>query len=227
MAFISFIVGLPLMIIATSIVSILVEWVLIYSCDDGRSSMPTMCVISGFEVGMGEGHSKMMLNKEAMHLNSAFKESIIGSSPVIAIGEIIRWMDKNILEPVGYDKYKTRNLRNQTATWKYAVASVNIFKVVVLRVCVLLFSLPAYLLFGVVGVTCGLVWRDLRRFGASLESVDRFHLSLSLLKPSVVLCFVVYLSWPNAVSPALIVVPFAALFGYALFLVSSNYKKYL
>jgi len=72
----------------------------------------------------------------------------------------------------------------------------------------------------------GLVERDLRRYGAGRESSDKYELSRKLIVPSIAVCFLLYLSWPNSINPATIVVPFAAFFGYSLHLTASNYKKH-
>jgi len=207
------------------IMSVLVEWCVMYSCNKGPEE--GVCKFVQFSPNMGSEHSRLMLRQEALYLNEHFKKSIMGSEPIKLAGETITWVDQNIFVPIGINAYKVKAEHEKSWAWEYLMAAYNIVKVVVLRLCVLFLSLPAYLLFLVVGVTTGLVRRDLRKFGAGRESTDRFELSTRLITPSVVLCFVVYLSWPNSINPALIVVPFAALFGYALHLTTANYKKYL
>lgn len=219
-----FLIALPVTVFVTMMVSILVEWALMFHCnEDGRS---TVCQFAEFKKGMGVNHSRNMLKVEAGYVNAHFKESIMGSAPVLVAGKVITWTDKKIFEPLGIDKYKSKSDQERSAAWKYLVSAYTIVKVVLLRLCVLLLSIPAYLLFAIVGVVTGLVQRDLRRWGAGRESTDRFEISTKLITPSIILCFLFYLSWPNSINPSLIVVPFAAMFGYALHLTASNYKKY-
>ncbi|WP_045391787.1 TIGR03747 family integrating conjugative element membrane protein [Vibrio rotiferianus] len=209
---VNWVLGIPVAILITLIFSIVVEWV-------------GMNLIWQDE---GVNHSKAMFISEARYLNKHFQDSLIGSSPVRFIGFTIKVIDDEVFKPIGMGWYKNRTYRGwRKVVWQHVVSAYYISKVVVLRVLVLLFSIPAYLLFGVVGIVTGLVERDLRRFGAGRESSDRYELARKLVFPSVSLCFILYLSWPNSINPALIVVPFAAAFGWALHLTFSNYKKYL
>lgn len=219
-----FLMGLPITIFVTVIISILVEWALIWHCNPGPDSR--VCSFSGFDAGMGVEHSRAMLRAEAIYVNTHFKDSLMGSKPVEMAGELIAWTDKNIFFPIGIEKYRNKAEQERDSAWQYFMSAYTMVKVVLLRLCVLFLSLPAYLLFAVVGIVTGLVERDLRKFGAGRESKDKYELSTRLVTPSIVLCFVCYLSWPNSINPAYIIVPFAALFGYALHLTASNYKKY-
>ncbi|WP_157823681.1 MULTISPECIES: DUF4400 domain-containing protein [Pseudoalteromonas] len=219
-----FIISLPLTVLVTMIISILVEWSLLYYCDDGPDS--NICQFTDFKPEMGADHSKIMLNQEAKYINTHFKESIVGSTPIKLAGSSIRWFESNIFKPLGIDGLKSQSPSARGDAWDYLISAYTIVKVVLLRLCVLLLSLPAYLLFAVVGIVTGLVERDLRKFGAGRESTDKYELSMKLIAPSIILCFVLYLSWPTSINPALIVVPFSALFGYSLHLTASNYKKY-
>lgn len=206
---ISFVIGLPVTVLVTMIFSILVEWV----------------VMHNYYPELGAGHSKQMLQEEARYLNSHFKKSLLGTKPVLLAGETIQWVDRNIFRPIGIEGYKNRSRQERGWAWKYVVSAYNMVKLVLLRLCVLVMSLPAYVLFAVVGLVTGLVERDLRKFGAGHESSDRFELAVKAVGPSVIVCFIVYMSWPDSINPAMIIVPFAALFGFALFLATSNYKK--
>lgn len=219
-----FIMALPVTVMVTMIVSILVEWGLIWHCNDGPET--GVCAFAEFQPGMGVEHSGNMLRAEAGYVNQHFKDSLMGAAPVKLAGELITWTDNNVFRPLGIDDYIQKSNQEKGWAWNYLVSAYTIIKVVLLRLCVLFLSIPAYILFAVVGLVTGLVQRELRKWGAGRESTDKFELSTKLITPSVVLCFVFYLSWPSSINPALIVVPFAALFGYALHLTASNYKKY-
>lgn len=205
------IISLPVILLMTILFSIIVELVGMY-----------------FELWdlPGSEHSLDMLKTEAIYINSYFTSSVMGSSPVAWASSVVAWLDVNFFKPIGVADLKLLPAEDRTGIWDYIIASYYITKVALLRFCILTFSLPAYLLFGIVGIGTGLTERDLRRFGAGRESADRFELSQRFIKPSIGLCFVLYLSWPNSINPAFIVVPFAALFGWSLHLTTSNYKKY-
>lgn len=219
-----FIMALPVTIFITMLLSILVEWALIFHCNDGPDTK--VCSFASFEKGMGAYHSKSMLKQESMYINVHFKESLMGSSPITLAGKSIRWVDTNVFNPIGVNSYKNKSKGERGAGWDYLVSAYTMVKVVILRLVVLLLSIPAYLLFAIVGIVSGLVERDLRKFGAGRESTDRYELSVHLIAPSIILCFIVYLSWPSSINPSIIVTPFAMMFGYALHLSASNYKKY-
>ena len=208
---VTFIISLPMPIFVTMIISICVEWFVMYK----------------FYPEMGADHSLQILQQEAKYLNTHFKESLLGSNPITLAGDSITWVDDHIFNPLGIKEYKKRSKQERSDWWTVIVSAYTIVKVVILRLCVLFLSLPAYLLFATVGIVIGLVERDLRKFGSGRESADRFELSRKLISPSIILCFILYISWPNSINPAFIVVPFAALFGYSIYLTISNYKKYL
>lgn len=219
-----FTMALPITVLVTMIISILVEWGLIWHCNDGPGTK--VCSSVDFKPGMGVNHSKNMLRAEAGYVNKHFKQSLMGAAPVKVAGKLITWTDNNIFRPIGIDNYIRKSNQEKGWAWNYFVSAYTIVKVVLLRLCVLLLSIPAYLLFAFVGLVTGLVQRDLRKWGAGRESTDKFELSTKLISPSIVFCFILYLSWPNSINPALIIVPFAAMFGYSLHLTASNYKKY-
>lgn len=207
--FFTFLVSLPITLLVTMILSILVEWFVMYN----------------YYPELGADHSKRMLQQEAKYLNKHFKESLLGTKPIQIAGKTVQWVDNNIFKPIGVHEYKRKSRQERSAIWDYGMSAYNMVKVVILRICVLLLSLPAYVLFAFVGIVTGLVERDLRKFGAGHESSDKFELSTRMITPSIIGCFVVYMSWPNSINPAFIIVPFAALFGYVLHLTASNYKK--
>lgn len=219
-----FLLALPVTILVTIVFSILVEWGLIFHCNDGPGSW--VCRFAKFEAGMGIEHARIMLIDEYHYVNEHFKASLIGSRPAVMAGNLITWFDANVFKPLGIEEYRNKQDLDKGWAWKYLMAAYLMVKVVLLRLCVLFLSLPAYFLFAVVGLVTGLVERDLRKFGAGRESADKFELSTRLITPSIVLCFIFYLSWPSGINPAYIIVPFAAMFGFALHLTARNYKKH-
>lgn len=209
----NWLVGLPVVLTLTILFSVAVEWV----------GMNTLWKEQGVK------HAHNMLVAEANYLNKHFTESILGSSPLEAAKVTVGYVNRKVFVPLGIDSYKRNtNLSGfERVVWEHVLAAYYILNVILIRLCVLLFSVPVYLLFAVVGFVTGLVERDLRRFGAGRESSDRYEISRKFIYPSISLCFVIYLSWPNSLSPSLVIVPFATFFGWAIHLTVSNYKKYL
>lgn len=110
---------------------------------------------------------------------------------------------------------------------EYVVAVVNTINVFLLRVFVMLFSMPVYLVFGVIGLTRGLVGRELRKWGGGHESASMFHLFMDLITLGFFGSWVIYLSWPFSLNPNVVVLPFAILFGLFVMATAHRYKKYL
>ncbi|EBO4216125.1 hypothetical protein DK983_17260 [Salmonella enterica] len=73
----------------------------------------------------------------------------------------------------------------------------------------------------------GLSRRDLRRYGAGYESSFLYHHAKRFIKPSVIYPCMLYLSWPTAIYPNLILLPAALLLGASVTVLMSTFKKYL
>lgn len=109
----------------------------------------------------------------------------------------------------------------------YIEITVNMVNVFVLRVFVMLFSFPVYVFFGVIGLTRGLVKRELRKWGGGRESSGQFHLWMNLVPLGFMSSWFLYLSWPFTINPNYIVMPFAMFFGWMIMLTSYRIKKHL
>lgn len=118
-------------------------------------------------------------------------------------------------------------LGTQVGLLAYAEAALLTLQVFMVRVVLLGFSLPAFLLFGAVGVTSGLTLRDIRRWSAGREFGGVYHRSKRIAPTVLKAAAVVYLAIPFAVHPTAVIVPGAALFGVMVMLVTSTFKKYL
>ncbi len=110
---------------------------------------------------------------------------------------------------------------------EYLLATAYITQLVGARLAVIVLSLPAFVLAGVMGIIDGLVQRDLRRFGGGAESGFLYHHLKSFLRPMVWAPIVIYLAVPWSLHPTLVFVPPALLFGYLLQKTMARFKKYL
>ncbi|MEM7257294.1 MAG: DUF4400 domain-containing protein [Pseudomonadota bacterium] len=109
----------------------------------------------------------------------------------------------------------------------YIDATLNIIVVFMLRLAVMLFSMPVYVFFACVGATRGLVNRELRKWGGGRESSGLFHLFMRLIPMGFVGSWVVYLTWPWSINPNVVVLPFAMFFGGTIMAMTYRYKKYM
>ncbi|AKU14421.1 TIGR03747 family integrating conjugative element membrane protein [Aromatoleum toluolicum] len=109
----------------------------------------------------------------------------------------------------------------------YLIAAAFTTLTFILRLLVLVLTLPLLLLAAFVGLVEGLVRRDIRKFGAGRESGFVYHRAKAALMPLAVLPWVVYLALPVSVNPLPILLPSAALLSVAVCIAAATFKKYL
>ena len=97
-----------------------------------------------------------------------------------------------------------------------------------LRLAIVLFALPAFVLACLLGAVDGLVRRDLRKWGGGRESSFVYHHAKSSTYLALGGGFSLYLAWPTGgFNPAYMVLVFTALTAWSLSLTLSSFKKYL
>ncbi len=112
-------------------------------------------------------------------------------------------------------------------TESYLIAAAFVLLVFIVRLLVLVLTLPLFLLAAFAGLVDGLVRRDIRRFGAGRESGFVYHRAKASLMPLAVLPWVIYLALPISISPLLILLPSAIALGIAMDVFAGSFKKYL
>lgn len=106
-------------------------------------------------------------------------------------------------------------------------ATVYITVVFVVRVSILVLSVPLFVMVVMVAMVEGLSRRDLRRYGAGYESSFLYHHAKRFIRPSLIYPCMLYLSWPTAIYPNLMLLPAALLLGASVTVLMSTFKKYL
>lgn len=99
--------------------------------------------------------------------------------------------------------------------------------VTLIRVTILVLSIPLFLMVVLVAVVDGLGRRDLRRYCTAFESSFVYHHAKRFVKPAFYVPCMVYLSWPSAVYTNLLLLPAALMLGMALAVLTASFKKYL
>lgn len=113
------------------------------------------------------------------------------------------------------------------AVYDYTIAATYILMTFFVRLGILVLSLPIFLLLGFVGLTDGLMRRDLRKFRVEHESSFVYHIAKSIALPLMISGCIMYLSMPFTIHPNLVITPYAVLFAYTLSVMASKFKKYL
>lgn len=194
----------------------------------------------------GWRHAQGMLEYELDQLSTHFTRSAVVQEP----GRTARWLvegayeqifvNTGVLEwmrdasaqanaPSQGDGRDFRYYLSQVYVWveRYLIAAAFTTLTFIVRLLVLVLTLPLFLLAAFVGLVDGLVRRDIRKFGAGRESGFVYHRAKAALMPLAVLPWVIYLALPVSLHPLLILLPGAMLLGVAMNIATGSFKKYL
>lgn len=87
--------------------------------------------------------------------------------------------------------------------------------------------LPLLCLYAVIGLTEGLVQRDLRRFGSGLESVFLHRYIIRSGSSVAITLWVFYLAQPLFLPAMLVLLPAALWFGITVWMAAGSFKRYI
>ena len=168
----------------------------------------------------GAGHAANVLRREAAYLNEDFRPSA---------ARVLRGAERAWFYAFEWTGLAAalRWLGGAARLDEYAKAAVWTAQVLIVRVVLLAFSAPAFVAFGLVGLTGGLTLRDVRRWSAGREFGGLYHAAKRGAPRVLFAAAFVYLAIPFAVHPTAVVVPGAALFGASALVVAASFKKYL
>jgi len=213
------------LLIFSALISIIIEWVgmTFYYPDEGYQ------------------HAQNMLEREIGYLGSALEGDNLNDDAIEKAGDHVNdtvtflFIDSGLLDmlvfaktPAPGDGAIMRNAKLVVAEYyDYLMSAIFIMTMFFVRLSILILSMPAFLLFGIVGLSDGLMQRDLRRWCGGNESGYIYHWAKRFALPVLVITWVIYLAIPNSIHPNFIITPFAVLFGLVLMVMSSKFKKYL
>lgn len=207
------------------LVSILVEWV----------------GITWFWPEQGAQHSRDMVVNEYRYLNHQVKPDVSLYRYQAEIIEIFSTLAEEIAGSgimSNIRQMKMGSINSNSGRFEawignivreysdYVYAAFYVTQLFFIRLAIIFLSVTVFLLFGMVGIADGLTERELRRWGAGRESSTMFNLSRRMIYPAFIIACVLYISFPTSIHPALIMVPFGALFGYSLRVAFEKLKKY-
>ena len=190
----------------------------------------------------GLDHSRTMLAKEISYLDTDFRRSIVTSDParfakevadgtyhylfeVTRVVAFIHWVSPPSRQEEQGMRPTLHKIYRPLA--EFVIAAMQVTQVFSVRLAILSLATPVFLLFSLLALVDGLVRRDLRRWGGGRESSFVYHYAKKAVLPLVVITWVTYLALPFSLHPTYIVIPFAALFAFAVAVTASTFKKYL
>jgi integrating conjugative element membrane protein (TIGR03747 family) len=194
----------------------------------------------------GERHAQEMLHYELGQFSENFTRSVLVKEPGRTAREWVEhahewmfvrsgladWM-REVSAQANADRLRPAKDFRYALGWVYVhletdlIAAAYTALVFLVRLWVLMLSLPLFLMAAFVGLVDGLVRRDVRRFGAGRESGFVYHRARASLMPLTLSPWVMYLALPVSVPPLLILLPGAALLGLAVCVTAATFKKYL
>ncbi|HBD1844111.1 TPA: TIGR03747 family integrating conjugative element membrane protein [Salmonella enterica] len=192
----------------------------------------------------GAAHSERVMNTELGYLSTEFKRSLLMSEPSVTLATGINVVYQWVFVDSGFNAWAKsatqlqdgNEFSRQLGSWsswlasylhEYLMATVYVTVITLVRVVILVLSIPLFLLAAVVALVEGLGRRDLRRYGAAYESSFIYHHAKRTVKPALFIPCMVYLSWPGAIYPNLLLLPAAFLLGVAITVTTASFKKYL
>ncbi|MBS3952481.1 MAG: TIGR03747 family integrating conjugative element membrane protein [Methylomicrobium sp.] len=198
---------------------------------------------TGFWQAPGSQHSERMLEEELRVLNDDFQRSVIVAQPAdfarrfadqcydltfhkTGLQAGVIWL-ATPTAGVNDQPFRRRLHAAYQQVHAYIEAAINVIRIFAVRLAVLTLALPAFILLALLGLTDGLVQRDIRRWSGGRESSFVYHWAKKLIYPALITPWILYLAIPDSIHPNLIVLPFAVLFAVSVRVMASTFKKYL
>lgn len=223
--------GVKVLLVALGL-SILIEWVGVHTVWDGQ----------------GASHSERMLERESRHIDSYVIRSSLTEKPVeiahslvasaadvLFIDEIRATLAQARANPHLLTIYprdpvveRLRKLLRQGLhlTVEHLQIAVTVTQIFVVRLLIIAFSAPLFLIVFYTCIGDGLVVRELRKAGAGEEVSSFHHHAIAYLKFYLIVPFALYLGSPVSLNPAYVVAPVALVVGVATQIAMRTYKKH-
>ena len=193
----------------------------------------------------GAAHSRAVMNTELGWLSTEFTRSLLLSAPAETVPAWISAAYQWLFVDSGMQTWlhaqqagtaagrSVSEFSSELSQWlayhlhDYLLATVYVTVVTMVRVVILVLSVPLFVMVVLLAVVEGLGRRDLRRYGAAYESSFVYHHAKKSVRPAIYVPCIIYLSWPGAVYPNLLIWPAAMLLGLAVTVTVASFKKYL
>lgn len=213
--------GLIFWLVVSLLFSIIVEWI----------------GIATLWSDQGSQHSRKQLQQDWHYLDQRVAEGAGKVSRHVkqSIKEINHKINTYLNTQTQQRAHSPRIEKSVTEKWlralnnylgEYWKAVPNVVQDFFVRLGIILFSLPLFVVCGITGMVDGLVERDLRRWGGGRESSVVYNLARKSVFPFFISACVLYLSIPFSLHPAWIMIPFALFFGLSMRVTFERFKKY-
>lgn len=214
-----FVVGSIALVLGAAFSGIIVEWIGMWFWWPEKGAL----------------HSMEMVVAEANYLNDDFIHAMLfGYTPMDLVNFVADLVtgapfSGQTIDPANWHSFTGMFNGNEMLSWaqQYLLAAIYVTIVCLIRMVIIIFTLPLYLLFYILAFCDGLMIRDLRRYGGGRESGIKYHYSKRLVLPSLWGGWALYLAIPFTVHPNLILVPSVICGALCLWIATKSFKKYL
>ena len=179
-------------------------------------------------------HAATVLRTEFAYLGDNFTTTVFGISAEEAALKVINffreWLVPAQSKVAGNPQQMVldRYLDSFLANWvHYRNAFFFILMVTGIRCVIIFLSSALFVLVGIVAAIDGLHLRELRKVSGGIEHAGVYHHAKAMVPYAVWLSPVLYLAWPSAINPNVILLPGMVAFYLVVLVSFSTFKKFL
>jgi integrating conjugative element membrane protein (TIGR03747 family) len=180
------------------------------------------------EIDYITAYPRCLMARDTVQFATSMANTVTQSA--IALG-VLRFIQSNsapvaVNEGVSRVKRSLQGLLREVA--RYALIAIYVAQDIAVRLSVVFFALPLFVLLCLLAVVDGLVRRDVRRWSAGRESSFIYHHAKTLHRWVLSSGFAIYLAWPfGGVNPVVAVTALCVLAALTMSITVSSFKKYL
>lgn len=176
-------------------------------------------------------HQLHILAADIQYLGDNFTVSVFGQPPAelaLAIGQTIKSY-LTFSTQIHYQEFYFFRLAKTVLEivepyWQNLIYSAMS---VAVRVFIILMSIIFFIVVFIVAAVDGLVERELRKEAGGLEYAKVYHHAKIWIRRVLIVSPIIYLSYPESINPAFIILPAASSLWLATLISFATYKKYL
>jgi len=180
-------------------------------------------------------HAAHVLEQEFAYLGDNFTMTLFGISAEDAALRVIHFFqDGLVARPPAQIHVSPQELLSMrfwsqlTANWPfYRNAVVYVLMVTGIRCVIIVLSSLLFVLVGLVAAIDGLHLRELRKVSGGIEHAGVYHHAKAMVPYAVWLSPILYLAWPSAINPNVILLPGMVAFYLVVLVSFSTFKKFL
>lgn len=192
----------------------------------------TLLDILGYFLGWWpQDHQLSVLAEDINYLGQNFTTSIFGIPPAevaLSIAKKVKtWL--TFSTHIGMQDWYFMRILRAVVIWFEPFWQSLVYSAmsVLVRCFIIVMSSFLFLITFFVAAVDGLVERELRKEGGGNERGKVYHYSKKWAKRIIVISPIIYLSFPEAIDPAIVILPAAGLFGLSVYMAFSTFMKFL